>query len=58
MDNLSLHRGPRVRELIEERGRERRYLPANSPDLNPIAEAFSKVKGMVRRRRLAAARRS
>jgi transposase len=37
-----------VRGLIEERGCEPIYLPAYSPDLNPIEEAFSKIKGMVR----------
>jgi transposase len=49
MDNLSAHKGSRIRELIEERGCELRYLPPYSPDLNPIEEAFSKVKGMLRR---------
>ena len=49
MDNLSLHKGPRVRELIEERDCELLYLPPYSPDLNPIEEAFSKVKEMLRR---------
>jgi transposase len=48
MDNLSAHKGERVRELIEERGCELIYLPAYSPDLNPIEEAFSKIKGLVR----------
>jgi transposase len=49
MDNLSAHKGSRIRKLIEGRGCELRYLPAYSPDLNPIEEAFSKVKGMLRR---------
>ncbi len=49
MDNLSAHKGSRVRELIEERGCELLYLPPYSPDLNPIEEAFSKVKGVLRR---------
>jgi transposase len=48
MDNLSAHKGSRIRQLIEERGCELRYLPSYSPDLNPIEEAFSKVKGMLR----------
>jgi len=39
----------RVRELIEERGCELRYLPPYSPDLNPIEEAFSKIKGLLRK---------
>jgi DDE superfamily endonuclease len=38
-----------VRESIESRGCELVYLPAYSPDFNPIEEAFSKIKGMVRR---------
>jgi transposase len=37
-----------VRELIEERGCELLYLPAYSPDFNPIEEAFSKIKGLLR----------
>jgi len=48
MDNLPAHKPARVRELIEERGCELIYLPSYSPDLNPIEEAFSKIKGMVR----------
>ena len=48
MDNLSTHKGERVRELIEGRGCELIYLPAYSPDLNPIEEAFSKIKGLLR----------
>ena len=36
MDNLSAHKGERVRELIEGRGCELLYLPPYSPDLNPI----------------------
>jgi transposase InsO family protein len=49
MDNLGAHKGERVRELIRERGCELLYLPPYSPDLNPIEEAFSKVKGLVGR---------
>lgn len=49
MDNLSAHKGERVRELIEERGCELLYLPPYSPDLNPIEEAFSKIKGLLRK---------
>ncbi len=48
MDNLSVHKGERVRELVEARGCELLFLPAYSPDLNPIEEAFSKVKGLLR----------
>ncbi len=49
MDNLSSHKGHRVRELIEERGCEVLHLPPYSPDLNPIEEAFSKVKDILRK---------
>jgi transposase len=49
MDNLSSHKGSRVRELIEECGCELMYLPPYSPDLNPIEEAFSKLKALLRK---------
>lgn len=49
MDNLSAHKGDRVRDLIEGRGCELVYLPAYSPDFNPIEEAFSKIKGILRK---------
>jgi transposase len=39
----------RIRELIEERGCELIYLPPYSPDLNPIEEAFAKLKGILRK---------
>ena len=49
MDNLSAHKGEEVRELIEARGCELLFLPPYSPDLNPIEEAFSKIKGLLRK---------
>ena len=49
MDNLAAHKGERVRELIEQRGCELVYLPPYSPDFNPIEQAFSKVKDLMRR---------
>jgi transposase len=49
MDNLGAHKPKRVRELIEGRGCKLLYLPAYSPDFNPIEEAFSKVKALLRR---------
>ena len=49
MDNLSSHKGSRVRELIEERGCKVLYLPPYSPDFNPIEEAFAKIKALVRK---------
>jgi transposase len=48
MDNLSAHKGQRVRKLIEDRGCQLLYLPPYSPDFNPIEEAFSKVKRLLR----------
>ncbi len=49
MDNLSAHKGERVRELVEARGCALLFLPPYSPDLNPIEEAFSKAKGLLRK---------
>ena len=48
LDNLRQHRSARTRELIEARGAELWFLPAYSPDLNPIEEACSKVKTLLR----------
>lgn len=48
MDNLSAHKGERVRQLIEGKGCELVYLPPYSPDFNPIEQAFSKLKGYLR----------
>ncbi|HZC84287.1 MAG TPA: IS630 family transposase [Rubrobacter sp.] len=49
MDNLSVHKGKWVRELIEEKGCQLWLLPSYSPDMNPIEEAFSKVKNLIRK---------
>ena len=49
VDNLPAHKPARVRELIESRGCELIYLPAYSPDLNPIEEAFAKIKNLLRK---------
>jgi transposase len=49
MDNLCAHKGGRVQEILERAGCELVYLPPYSPDFNPIEQAFSKVKGLVRR---------
>ncbi len=49
MDNLSAHKGGRVREIVEGVGCELLYLPPYSPDLNPIEEAFSKVKHLLKK---------
>jgi transposase len=49
MDNLSVHKMRRVRELIEGRGCSLVFLPSYSPDFNPIEEAFSKAKTLLRK---------
>ena len=49
LDRLGAHRTQRVTELIEARGADLVFLPSYSPDLNPIEEAFSKIKGLVRK---------
>jgi transposase len=49
MDNLSVHKSERVREMIEGTGASLLYLPPYSPEFNPIEEAFSKIKNLVRK---------
>jgi transposase len=49
LDGLGAHRTQKVRELIERRGADLVFLPSYSPDLNPIEEAFSKIKQLVRK---------
>ncbi len=49
LDNLSVHTSVRARQMIEARGCQMLFLPAYSPDLTPIEEAFSKLKAFLRR---------
>jgi transposase len=50
LDGLGAHRPERIKELIEARGADLVFLASySSPDLNPIEEAFSKVKALVRK---------
>ena len=49
MDNLSGHKVAGVREAIEARGASLIYLPPYSPDLNPIEQAFAKLKALLRK---------
>jgi len=49
LDGLGAHRPRRIRELIEARRAELVFLPSYSPELNPIEEAFSKIKTLVRK---------
>ncbi len=48
LDNLSAHRDARVRAMIEAAGCALRFLPPYSPDLNPIEQAWSKLKTLLR----------
>src|SRR6185369_894350 len=48
MDNLSSHKTAGIREAIEAVGCRVLYLPPYSPDLNPIENAFSKIKSRLR----------
>jgi transposase len=49
MDNLSAHKRARVRELVEGAGGTLLFLPPYSPDLNPIEQAFAKLKALLRK---------
>jgi len=49
MDNLSSHKSEKVRQAIEAAGATRLFLPAYSPDFNPIEKVFSKLKALLRR---------
>jgi transposase len=50
LDGLGAHRTQKITELIEARGADVVFLPSYSPDLNPIEEAFSKIKAIVRKK--------
>lgn len=48
-DNLGSHKVTGVREMIKDKGANILYLPPYSPDLNPIEQAFSKIKTLLRK---------
>ena len=48
MDNLPAHKAQAVRDALDRAGLARRHLPPYSPDLNPIEQAWSKLKGRLR----------
>jgi len=48
MDNASIHKSAHLAEMIEQRGIRLLYLPAYSPDFNPVEEAFSILKAWIR----------
>jgi transposase len=49
MDNLPAHKVAGIRQAIEARDAKLRYLPPYSPDLNPIEQAFAKLKALLRK---------
>jgi transposase len=48
VDNVGAHKPDRIRALVEAAGCELVFLPAYSPDLSPIEEAFSKLEALIR----------
>jgi transposase len=48
VDNVGAHQPGRIRQLVVAAGCELVFLPAYSPDLSPIEEAFSKIKALVK----------
>jgi transposase len=58
MDNLGSHKGAAVREAIEAAGASLRFLPPDSPDFNPIENAFAKLNALSGRSPPAPATRS
>ena len=48
MDNLAAHKAEAVRSALDRAGLNHRYLPPYSPDLNPIEQAWSKLKARLR----------
>jgi transposase len=48
VDNVGAHQPERIRELVVAAGCELVFLPAYSPDLSPVEEAFSKLKALVK----------
>ena len=51
MDQLHVHKAAAVRPRIEAHGCRLEFLPSDSPDFNPIEEAFSKLKSYLRRQK-------
>ena len=49
LDNLAVHKNEAVRQKIEAVGCRLFFLPACSPDFNPIEHAFAKLKGWLRK---------
>ena len=49
MDNLSAHKSPKIRKMIEAAGCSVLHTPPYSPEFNPIEEAWAKLKDIIRR---------
>jgi transposase len=49
MDNLNSHKSSAVRRAIKDAGAKLIFLPPYSPDLNPIEQAFAKLKTLLRK---------
>ena len=49
MDNLGSHKAPAIRRAIRAVGAKLFFLPAYSPDLNPIEQVFAKLKHLLRK---------
>jgi transposase len=49
MDNASIHRSPKIKEMCSAAGVKLIYLPPYSPDLNPIEEFFAELKAFIKR---------
>ncbi len=49
MDNLPAHKVAGIKEAITAAGASLLYLPAYSPDLNPIEQLFAKLKALLRK---------
>ena len=49
LDNLGSHKGKAVRKAVKAAGARLLFLPKYSPDLDPIEQAFAKLKGQMRK---------
>ena len=49
LDNLAVHKSDKAAECLKQRGAWFLFLPAYSPDLNPIEQAFAKIKAHLRK---------
>jgi transposase len=49
LDNLAAHKVAGIREMVQAAGASLLYLPAYSPDLNPMEQVFAKLKALLRK---------